>query len=105
MFELQFRADGTVKNAATVSTTEHQLLDETACAALRRWRAEPVAQNSARLTMTFSSGRHPVTIDPGSEEALRNIPVHPRPTYPLAARLQRHVGGGLFACAFNPMEG
>ncbi len=102
VFELQFRADGTVKNAATVLTTEHQLLDETACAALRQWRAKPGAQNSARLTMTFSSGRHPVTIDPGSEEALRNIPVHPRPTYPHEARRKRQVGGGLFVLRFQP---
>ena len=102
VFELQFRTDGTVKNAATVLTTEHPLLDEAACAALRRWRAKPGAQSSARLTMTFSSSRHPVTIDPSSEDALRNIPVHPRPTYPLAARLQRHVGGGLFVLRFHP---
>ena len=52
--------------------------------------------------MTFSSRPHPVTIDPGSKEALRNIPVHPSPTYPVEARRLGHVGGGLFVLRFQP---
>ncbi len=102
VFELQFRSDGTVSNVVTVLTTDYPLLDETAWTALRQWRSKPKAQSNARLTMTFSSGRHPVTIDPSSSKLLKNVPVHPRPTYPLEARRLRHVGGGLFVMRFRP---
>jgi TonB family protein len=105
VFELQFRPDGTVKNVVTVLTTEHQLLDDTALTALWQWRSAPHAQTSARLTMTFSSQHHPVTIDPDGDEALKNIPVHPVPIYPLEARRKRWVGGGLFVMRFRPDGG
>ena len=101
VFEVQFRPDGTVSNALTLLTTEHPLLDETALADLRKWRCKPHAQRSARLTMTFSSHYRPVRLEPDSEEIVRNIPVHPAPTYPLEARRKRHVGRGLFVMRFR----
>ena len=55
--------------------------------------------------MTFSSQHHPVTIDPDGDKALKNIPVHPAPTYPLEARRKRWVGGGLFVMRFRPDGG
>lgn len=105
VFELRFRSDGTVKDVVTVLTTEHQLLDDTARAALWQWRSTPHAQSSGRLTMTFSIHHDPVTINPPDDEALKNIPVHPTPTYPLEARRQRWVGRGLFVMRFRPDGG
>jgi len=102
VFELQFRGDGTVRKVVTVLTTDHRLLDETARAALSQWRTKPRAQIAARLTMHFSSDYDPVRIDPDDKQVLRNIPVHPRPNYPLEARINRWVGGGLFVMRFRP---
>ena len=102
VFELQFRADGTVKKVVTVLTTEHQLLDETARMALWQWRSKPHAQSTARLTMTFSSHYYPVTIKPEDKEALKNTPVHPNPTYPFEARQHGWTGTGLFVMRFRP---
>ncbi len=86
-------------------TTGQQLLDDTARIALWQWRSAPHVQTRARLTMTFSSRHHPVTIDPDGAGAIKNIPVHPAPTYPLEARQKRWVGGGLFVMRFRPDGG
>jgi TonB family protein len=101
VFELRFRRDGTVQEVVTVLTTEHKLLDEAARAALLQWRCKPRAQSSARMTMSFSIHHDPVTLNPLGNEALKNIPVHPLPTYPLEARRQWRTGGGLFIMRFR----
>jgi TonB family protein len=101
VFELQFRPNGTVKNVVTLLTTGYQLLDETARAALWQWRSSPAAQNSARLTMRFSTHHRPVTIQPGSVEAISNFPVHPTPRYPAEAQRHGWQGTGLFVLRFR----
>jgi hypothetical protein len=65
VFELQFRPNGTVRNVVTVLTTEHQLLDDTARTSLWQWRSQPLAQTSARLTMSFSADYNPRQSGPG----------------------------------------
>ena len=102
VFELHFRADGTVKDVVTVLTTEHKLLDDTALASLWKWRCKPRAQSSARMTMRFSIHHGPVTLDPFGEEVQKNVPAHPLPTYPLEARRQGWTGRGLFVTRFRP---
>ena len=101
VFELRFRPDGAVQEVVTVLTTEHPLLDDAARAALRRWRCKPRAQWTARMTMSFSIHRSPVTLNPLGEEVMKNFPVHPLPTYPLEARRRRWFGTGLFVMRFR----
>jgi TonB family protein len=40
-------------------------------------------------------------VDPDNSETLKDIPVHPTPTYPLEARRQRWTGGALFVMRFR----
>jgi TonB family protein len=100
VFELRFRPDGTVKDVVTLMTTDHELLDQTARSALRQWRCKPGTSSSGRLTMLFSV-RHG-TINVAPDEALKEIPVHPYPTYPKEAVRRGWAGTGLFIMRFRP---
>ena len=99
VFELQFRPDGTVKDVLTVLTTEHQLLDQTARAALWQWRSKQAGYGSARLTINFSIHHDNVRVDP--EQVVKDIPVHPYPNYPEEARRNGWTGTGLFVMRFR----
>ncbi len=101
LFELHFRSDGTVQDVVTLLTTGHQLLDNTARASLLKWRCKPGAQRSPRMTMSFSTRDHLITLDPASAEVVKNFPVHPLPTYPLEARRRRWAGTALFVMRFR----
>lgn len=101
VFELRFRRDGSVKEVTTLLTTEHQLLDETARASLAKWRCRPGSLSSGRLTISFSSHHDASVQKPLSRGAMANLLVHPMPTYPFAARLNRWEGAGLFVMRFR----
>jgi TonB family protein len=101
VFELRFRPDGTVKDVVTLLTTEHELLDDTARAALWQWRCQPRAQWNARLTISFSTHHRPVTLDPQGKEVKKNMTAHPMPTYPLEARRMGWGGTALLVMRFR----
>jgi outer membrane biosynthesis protein TonB len=50
--------------------------------------------------MDFSVHHDTVRVDP--ERVLKEIPVHPYPTYPIEARRQGWTGTGLYIMRFNP---
>ena len=99
VFELRFRPDGTVRDVVTLLTTEHPSLDQTARDALRQWRSKPDGYRSARLTIHFSIHHDTVRVDP--KEALKEMLVHPHPTYPIEARRFGYTGTGLFVMRFR----
>jgi TonB family protein len=57
LFELHIRGDGIVERVATVTSTGHALLDESAVAALRRWRFDPqIPIKTLRVPVRYIDG-------------------------------------------------
>lgn len=105
VFELRFRRDGTVADVSVELSTGHRLLDETTRESLLQWRCQPGAQDTARMAMTFTSGRGPITVSPPDEETVAkkksNLSSAPRPTYPYEARRLGEGGYGVFVIRFE----
>lgn len=103
VFEIRFRG-GAAERVNVVLTTGHRLLDDTARAALLRWRCQPRAQNEVRMTMAFTKGNGLVKVAPPDEndgEARKNLSRADRPRYPYEARRQGWGGYGEFVIRFD----
>jgi TonB family protein len=104
VFEIRFRPDGTVANVIVELTTGYNLLDDTARASLLRWRCKPGPASDGRMTMSFTTGRGLVEVQPEDEPEAKkhgNLTQASRPLYPYEARRQQWGGHGVFVIRFE----